>query len=241
MATPIASDVPYQASFNTAGTGQIETVKSETYVIAGAADLTVTGALTSAIINAFDVQDTDNGSTVGLNVVLPAGNKSALINALVAELMSGDQMKNYLVQFTKDTVDAILSQSGISSTIEASNIKNVVYENLATEASGGVASLVDSMAADADETLRLLATQIRVRMTGDGAYTKLPYANGDSIRMRFTVTPSVNISEDAQDVTAGAGTAGDGPTLAPTASPNYFAGVAMPARIIDLVLTKQAA
>ena len=244
---------PYRGTISADGTAKIEAVQRETYTFTEDADYLVAGSLNSVLEYFTLSQETSGSSGVALNVAV--SNASALGIAIAAALKAGSvsngaaavgaaapvgAIETVLAKVHEDAFNLSLASNGVNAALEA----DVVKENAFTDFSGNVATgcddLANEMHSDASDTLRLLATQLpAVRYdtaNGEAFPTSIPFAAGDTLRIRFDISSTFTISTDYKDLTTSQGTPSNdaNPAAAMGGSAN---GANTESWVVELVLT----
>ena len=242
---------PYQGTINADGTATIQAVEHDTYNISGNADYTITAQALDAA-NAYfaltqeSLTDASGGKSAQLNVAV--SNASGLAGVLANAFCSGSVtpfgqpasvslIEAVLAAVHEASINASLASNGVNAALEASAVEQNGFDHFATDVSGGAASLASDMAADADDTLRLLATQLPAsNYTTENFPSSIPFKSGDSMRIRFTVNSSFYISNEQVNLVPGV--TPDAQVDPANGMGNHSDGVDADTWTIDLILTK---
>lgn len=211
---------PFTGTIDANGTAKIEVISRETFTYATNADYEISATGLDVIAGFFDLaQETDASSNVLLDVTVnnASGLAEALRNVWVAGTAKAYGASSSLLTFEtvlakvhEDAFNASLAANGVNAALEAGAVKDIAFASYSSDVLGdsdkGMVKLANDMKAGDKEALRLLALQLPAsNYTGETMPAHIPFAAGDSLRIRFTVTSDFDLQNDVQDkVTDGA-------------------------------------
>jgi hypothetical protein len=255
---------PFTGSISADGTAQIEAINRETFTYTGNADYEINATGLSTIKDFFSLtQETDSSSNVLLNVSVT--DAAALAGALRTAWVDGTakafgasnsvlSFQTVLAKIHEDAFNASLATNGVNAALEAGSVRDISFgsysEDVLGDSTTGMTKLANDMkTGDNGESLRLLALQLPASNydTSNGAAmpATIPFADGDTLRIRFTVASVFDLQTNAQDkVTDGAvggGTASDHADGAPDAQSglptnNVLIGSDTTSLVVDLII-----
>jgi len=215
---------PFQGTITANGTAKIETVEQQSYSIIGDAHYHI-GYDLAGVLACLEVSQEDNSGNVVLNVDVSnlADLKTALATAFkegavtngalttVAPAPSaGVLIEAVLAAVHEKIFNDSLADNGVNAALEASTVKELGFTDFSGNVATGCNSLADAINdAGAADGRRLLALQFpnsRYQSNSDETFSEvLPFASGDKLRIRFTVTSTFVLSNEPQTLVAEVG------------------------------------
>jgi hypothetical protein len=213
-------DSSFSGIISADGSAKIEVIKrQEGYTIVGPSDYDINVNALAAVSAYFTLsQEPDGSGNAVLNVAVT--DENGLRDALVSAFTSGAVTKAgeaaTLLNF-ETTLAAVheaafnlsLSSNGVNQALEASVVKENKFDDFVADVSGNATSGMTKLAAEFKaasntDALRLMALELpESNYTGQTIPPSIPYAAGDSLRIRFTVNSTFTLSNDAQDPNSG--------------------------------------
>lgn len=241
----VSADItmPFSASFDTAGTGTLETVKQQFFAWDASADATFTAPMSlTAFKNAFVLsqeEEGDSGAALEVAVTTDDGKITAFKNALTASLQLAD-MRSWLQDEANTAIQAFIGTNGVPAALEASAIvfglTNFDQDLATADISTGAAAMWTAISGGSDNLRRLIALQLPKEKYPAEFSSELPLIGGESVLFRFHITQKYvsSIVESAVDLIGETD-----PAHTDGAAPTFIKGYEL-SKIVDLKVTLTA-